>query len=81
MVIKSVLITGANSGLGKDTARQLALLGTEKIYISGRNEAKLQAAKTELEQVTGKNVFEIVVFDTTKLDTVQTAVAQIAETC
>ena len=79
MVIKSVLITGANSGLGKDTARQLALLGTEKIYLSGRNEAKLQAAKTDLEQVTGKNVFDIVVYDTSKLDTVQSAVAQITE--
>jgi len=29
---KSILITGANGGIGKDTARQLALIeGTEKI--------------------------------------------------
>ena len=38
---KTILITGANGGLGKDAARQLALLdGTEKIYLACRNEAK-----------------------------------------
>jgi len=77
MGIKSVLITGANSGLGKDTARQLALQGTEKIYITGRNQAKLQAAKAELEQVTGKRVFEIMLIDTSNFDGVRQAVADL----
>lgn len=75
MVIKSVFITGANSGLGKDTARQLALLGTEKIYLSGRNASKLQAAKQDLEQTTGKRIFEIVVADTSNFEQVRAAVA------
>jgi len=79
MTIKSVFITGANSGLGKDTARQLALQGTQKIYISGRNQAKLQAAKADLEHTTGKNVFEIVIFDTSQLDTIHDVIAQITE--
>ena len=33
-MIKSVLITGANAGLGKDSARQFALQsGIEKVYL------------------------------------------------
>ena len=61
---KSILITGANSGLGKDTARQLALLPkTEKIYLACRNLEKAEAAKEELEQATGRDIFEIVIMD------------------
>ena len=63
-MIKSVLITGANVGLGKECARQLALQdGTEKIYLACRNEERAQAAKLELEESTGKSVFEIVLID------------------
>lgn len=79
MVIDSVFITGANSGLGKDTARQLALLGTSKIYLSGRNESRLQAAKQDLEHTTGKHVFEIIVADTSNFDQVRAAVAALPE--
>lgn len=79
-MVKSILITGANSGLGKDAARQLALLGdTEKIYLGCRNEAKAQAAKTELEQITGKSIFEIIIVDVSKPDSVRAAVAALPE--
>ena len=53
--VKTVLITGANGGLGKECARQLALLdGTEKIYLGCRNEEKAKAAQRELEEATDK---------------------------
>ncbi|MFT4735570.1 MAG: NAD(P)-dependent dehydrogenase (short-subunit alcohol dehydrogenase family), partial [Arcticibacterium sp.] len=53
---KSILITGANSGLGKDTARQLGLIKeTEKIYLACRNELKAKAAKADLEKTTGRS--------------------------
>ncbi len=38
---KTIMITGANGGIGKDTARQFALIKeTEKIYLACRNETK-----------------------------------------
>lgn len=79
-MVKSVLITGANAGLGKEAARQLALLDeTEKIYLGCRNEAKAKAAKLSLEESTGKSIFEIVIVDVSNLDSVRNAVASLDE--
>ncbi len=76
--VKTVLITGANAGLGKECARQLALLaGTEKIYMGCRNEERAKAAKLSLEESTGKSIFEIVLMDVSNLDSVRTAVASL----
>jgi NAD(P)-dependent dehydrogenase (short-subunit alcohol dehydrogenase family) len=70
-MLKSVLITGANGGLGKETARQLALQdGIERIYLGCRNEEKAKAAKLELEESTGKSVFEIILMDISNLNSV-----------
>ncbi len=78
--VKSVLITGANGGLGKECARQLALLeGTEKIYLGCRNEERAKAAKLSLEEATGKSIFEIVLMDVSNLDSVRSAVASLNE--
>lgn len=61
---KSIMITGANVGLGKETARQLAFVdGTEKIYLACRNPKKADAAKMDLERSTGRTIFEIVIMD------------------
>ena len=57
-VIESVLITGANAGLGKETARQFALRQeTEKVILFCRNQARAAAAKKELEENTGETDF------------------------
>jgi NAD(P)-dependent dehydrogenase (short-subunit alcohol dehydrogenase family) len=77
---KTFLITGANAGLGKDSARQLALLDqTEKIYLACRNEERALAAKQSLEELTGKSVFEVLLMDVSDLDSVRSAVASLAE--
>ena len=77
---KSVLITGANAGIGKDVARQLALLdGTEKIYLGCRNINKAEVAKKELENITGKSIFEIIIMDVSDLASVRSAVALLEE--
>lgn len=79
-MIKNILITGANGGLGKDSARQFALLNTtEKVYIGARNPEKATAAVQELEQLTGKSIFEVFIIDTTDLDSVHKAVANLPE--
>ena len=72
------MITGANAGLGKETARQLALVNsTRKIYRACRTRKKAEEARRSLERSTGKSVFEIVEMDTANLDSVRAAVASL----
>ncbi len=79
-MIESILITGANAGLGKETARQFALKKeTRKVILFCRNQAKAEAAKKDLEQKTGKKIFEIIIGDVTDAVSVRTAVEQITE--
>lgn len=74
------MITGANSGVGKETARQLALLAeTEKIYLACRSEDKALAAKKELEKETGKSIFEVIIMDVADPESVRSAVKQLKE--
>jgi len=79
-MVKSILITGANGGLGKECARQLALQdGTERIYLACRNKERAKAAKLSLEELTGKRIFEIVLMDVSNMDSVRSAVASLNE--
>ncbi len=75
---KTVMITGANAGIGKEVARQLALQnGIEKIYLACRNQSKAELAKKELEEQTGKTIFEIIVMDLTDVTSVKKAVSSL----
>jgi NAD(P)-dependent dehydrogenase (short-subunit alcohol dehydrogenase family) len=75
---RTVLITGANAGLGKEAARQVALLPeTEKVILAVRNVQKGEVAKKELEQKTGKDIFELLIIDVSDLDSVRNAIPQI----
>jgi len=77
---ESILITGANIGIGKETARQLALKqGTKKIILFCRNQAKAEAAKKDLEEKTGKKIFEIIIGDVSDANSVRKAVEKIKE--
>ncbi len=77
---ESVLITGANAGLGKETARQLALKKeTRKVILFCRNRARAEAAKKDLEEKTGKKIFAIVIGDVTDANSVRKAVEEIKE--
>jgi NAD(P)-dependent dehydrogenase (short-subunit alcohol dehydrogenase family) len=76
--MKNVLVTGANIGLGKECARQLASIeGIEKIYLGCRNQKKAEAAKADLETSTGKQIYEVVIIDITDLASVRKAVASL----
>lgn len=75
---KTILITGANTGLGKEMARQLALREDfERIYLGCRNPDKAERAKQDLEKVTGHKIFEVVIIDLEDLASVHAAVAAI----
>jgi len=78
--MKSVLITGANAGLGKESARQIALLeSTERVYLGCRNMERAEAAKVELTEATGRSVFEILQIDVMDMDSVRAAVRALPE--
>lgn len=77
---ESILITGANAGLGKEAARQLALKKeTKKIILFCRNKVKADAAKKDLEEQTGKKIFEIIIGDVADAASVRKAVEKIKE--
>ena len=77
---ESILITGANIGLGKEAARQLALKKeTKKVILFCRNQAKAEAAKKDLEEKTGKKIFEIIIGDVSDANSVRKAVEKIKE--
>ncbi|NLR91471.1 SDR family NAD(P)-dependent oxidoreductase [Flammeovirga agarivorans] len=74
---KTIMITGANSGIGKETARQLALLQeTEKIYLACRSIVKAEVAKKELIESTGRDIFEIIIMDVSQPETVRKAIQE-----
>ncbi len=76
---RRVLITGANSGLGKEAARQLALAGVDRVYLGCRSRDKAEAARAELERDTNKDGFEIVMVDVGDVGSVRGAVAALDE--
>jgi NAD(P)-dependent dehydrogenase (short-subunit alcohol dehydrogenase family) len=77
---ESILITGANAGLGKETARQFALKPeARRVILFCRNRARAEAAKKELEEQTGKRIFAIVLGDVTDAPSVRRAVEEIKE--
>ncbi|GEM78899.1 SDR family NAD(P)-dependent oxidoreductase [Vibrio superstes] len=74
MSLSSVLITGANAGLGFEAARQFALReGISKVILACRDKAKAQDAQQRLEQLTEKKIFETLIVDVGDLDSCRSA--------
>lgn len=74
MAYSSILITGANSGLGFEAARQLAgKKGISKIILACRSKARAEEALSRLEELTGKKIFETLIIDVGDLDSCRKA--------
>ncbi len=70
---KTALVTGASSGLGFETAAQLAETGFARVIVAARTEHKSQDAKKRLEARTDRAVFETLAADLGHLATVESA--------
>jgi NAD(P)-dependent dehydrogenase (short-subunit alcohol dehydrogenase family) len=73
------LVTGATSGLGFESAAQLAEKGYGRVIATGRNEAKIGDAIDRLVARTGREVFEPLVVDLDDLSSVEMAATTLAE--
>jgi NAD(P)-dependent dehydrogenase (short-subunit alcohol dehydrogenase family) len=75
---KTALITGANVGIGKDIARQLALRPEiARVHLACRNLDRAKAARAELEAETGRRIFDIVLMDVADPGSVRAGLAGI----
>ena len=67
---KTCMITGANTGIGKETARQIAALGAHVIMVC-RNQEKGTQAREEIIQTTDKQDIELLICDLASLKDVK----------
>lgn len=63
---KTVIITGGNAGIGKETAIGLAKKGAN-VTITGRNEAKVKAAVEDIKQKSGSQSVDYLICDQASL--------------
>ena len=76
---KTVVVTGANSGIGFETAAALAAMGA-RVLITARSADRGRAAVASLhERLGGDAVVQLVVFDLSDLSSVRRGAAEILE--
>lgn len=74
---KTVIVTGANTGLGLETARHYTRLGAEKVIIACRTASKGEVAKTSIEECTKRTgVVEVWQLDLASHDSVKAFAAR-----
>ncbi|HVC69053.1 MAG TPA: SDR family oxidoreductase [Acidimicrobiales bacterium] len=80
MTGKTVVITGGNSGIGKETAVALARAGARTL-ITARDRARGEAAMADIKARSGSELVELVVFDLGDLGSVRAGAADILARC
>jgi dehydrogenase/reductase SDR family protein 12 len=79
MAGRTVLVTGATSGLGREAADELAALGA-RVILAGRDQEKLDAVHGDLVRRHGEDRFPTVTVDMASLSSVRDAVQRIRDT-
>ena len=75
---KVVVVTGANSGLGKEVATYCAAKGA-KLYMLCRNKERAEAARAEITDKTGNTSVDVVLVDVSELDQVRQAASSLQD--
>lgn len=70
---KTVLITGANSGIGLEAAAQFAQADYGTVILACRSLEKAENARAELTARVGKDVFDVVAIDVSEADSARAA--------
>lgn len=76
---RRALVTGANSGLGLEAARQLAQLGYGSVVLACRTQVKADTARDQLRQDTGHDPFSTLVVDVADVSSSREAAAELVE--
>ena len=71
MEVKTILVTGATDGIGKQTALELAQMG-HKVLVHGRNKGKSEKTTAWIREVSGNEKTEAVHADLTDFDEIKT---------
>jgi NAD(P)-dependent dehydrogenase (short-subunit alcohol dehydrogenase family) len=80
MTGKTAVVTGANSGIGKQTALSLARAGA-RVVITARDPVRGRDAVSDIRSRSGNESVDLVVFDLGNLASVRTGAAEILALC
>lgn len=78
MTGKTCLVTGANSGIGRETAAGLARMGARVVLVS-RNAQKGELALSEIRRETGSTQLDLLIADLSSLRSVRGLAAQVQQ--
>ena len=77
---KFCVITGANAGIGKETAMQLAIKGYHIIMIC-RNREKAEKAQNEIKDKSGNEKIDLLIADLASLESVKNVAKEFKQKC
>lgn len=80
MTGKTSVVTGANSGIGKQTALALACMGSHVVLVC-RNKQKGEAARDEIGRESGSSQLDLLVADLSSLTSVRALASEIQQNC
>ena len=80
MTGKTCLVTGANSGIGRETAAGLARMGARVVLVC-RNQQKGEAALADIRRETGSSHLDLLVADMSSLQSVRALAGDVRRRC